>query len=65
MKIAEDIATALAYLHTAFPRPFVYANMKLENILLDEDGVAKLWDFSSCVSFSAENKDAKTFFLKN
>ncbi|CAA7029681.1 unnamed protein product [Microthlaspi erraticum] len=24
--------------------------MKLENILLDEDGVAKLWDFSSCVS---------------
>ncbi|KAL1217948.1 Inactive serine/threonine-protein kinase ZRK12 [Cardamine amara subsp. amara] len=50
MKIAEDIATALAYLHTAFPRPFVYRNMWLENILLDEDGVAKLSDFSYCVA---------------
>ncbi|KAG7585848.1 Protein kinase domain [Arabidopsis thaliana x Arabidopsis arenosa] len=50
MKIAEDIATALAYLHTAFPRPFVYRNMYLENILLDEDGVAKLMDFTYCVS---------------
>ncbi|CAH8256920.1 unnamed protein product [Arabidopsis lyrata] len=50
MKIAEDIATALAYLHTAFPRPFVYTSLSIENILLDEDGVAKLIDFSLCVS---------------
>ncbi|CAH8256919.1 unnamed protein product [Arabidopsis lyrata] len=50
MKIAEDIATALAYLHTAFPRPFVYRTLFPWNILLDEDGVAKLIDFSFCVS---------------
>ncbi|KAL9281322.1 putative inactive receptor-like protein kinaseRLK-Pelle-RLCK-XII-2 family [Arabidopsis thaliana] len=50
MKIAEDIATALAYLHTAFPRPFVYRILSHWNILLDEDGVAKLTDFSHCVS---------------
>ncbi|KAG7588875.1 Protein kinase domain [Arabidopsis suecica] len=50
MKIAEDIATALAYLHTAFPRPFVYRNMYPDSIVLDEDGVAKLNDFSYCVS---------------
>ncbi|VYS50054.1 unnamed protein product [Arabidopsis thaliana] len=50
MKIAEDIATALAYLHTAFPRPFVYRVLSSLNILLDEDGVAKLTDFSHCVS---------------
>ncbi|XP_010446895.1 PREDICTED: inactive serine/threonine-protein kinase At1g67470-like [Camelina sativa] len=50
MKIAEDIATALAYLHTAFPRPFVYRCMSLDNIFLDEDGDAKLTDFSCCVS---------------
>ncbi|XP_006300486.2 inactive serine/threonine-protein kinase At1g67470 [Capsella rubella] len=50
MKIAEDIATALAYLHTAFPRPFVYRSICRENILVDEDGVAKLTDFSYCVS---------------
>ncbi|AAD26873.1 Contains PF/00069 Eukaryotic protein kinase domain [Arabidopsis thaliana] len=50
MKIAEDIATALAYLHTAFPRPLVYMILSHRNILLDEDGVAKLTDFSHCVS---------------
>uniref|UniRef100_A0A1J3DQ73 Inactive serine/threonine-protein kinase n=1 Tax=Noccaea caerulescens TaxID=107243 RepID=A0A1J3DQ73_NOCCA len=50
IKIAEDIATALAYLHTAFPRPFVYRSMSLGKFLLDEDGVAKLWDFSCRVS---------------
>ncbi|EOA35316.1 hypothetical protein CARUB_v10020491mg [Capsella rubella] len=50
MKITEDIATTLAYLHTAFPRPFVYRCMSLGNILLDEDGVAKLSDLSYCVS---------------
>ncbi|KAG7588902.1 Protein kinase domain [Arabidopsis suecica] len=50
MKIAEDIAIAFAYLHTAFPRPFVYRSLYPWNILLDEDGVAKLTDFSLCVS---------------
>ncbi|CAH8256928.1 unnamed protein product [Arabidopsis lyrata] len=50
MKIAEDIATAFAYLHTAFPRPFIYRILYPWNILLDEDGVAKLTDFSLCVS---------------
>ncbi|CAD5323827.1 unnamed protein product [Arabidopsis thaliana] len=50
MKIAQDIATALAYLHTAFPRPFVYRILSHHNILLDEDGVAKLTNFSHCVS---------------
>ncbi|KAL1207294.1 putative inactive receptor-like protein kinase [Cardamine amara subsp. amara] len=50
MKIAEDIATALAYLHTAFPRPFVYRTLFPGHILLDADGVAKLSGFSYCVS---------------
>ncbi|CAH8256931.1 unnamed protein product [Arabidopsis lyrata] len=50
MKLAEDITTALAYLHTAFPRPFVHTSMSLGNIFLDEDGVVKLSDFSCCVS---------------
>ncbi|KAL1213829.1 putative inactive receptor-like protein kinase [Cardamine amara subsp. amara] len=50
MKIAEDIATALAYLHTAFPRPFVYRTLVPDHILLDADGVAKLSGFSYCVS---------------
>ncbi|EOA34357.1 hypothetical protein CARUB_v10021880mg [Capsella rubella] len=50
MKLAEDIVTALAYLHTAFPRPFVHTSMCLGNIFVDEDGVVMLSDFSCCVS---------------
>ncbi|KAL0724754.1 hypothetical protein Bca4012_039353 [Brassica carinata] len=50
VKIAEESATALAYLHTAFSRTFLYSNMDIRNILLDEDGVTKLGDFSNCVS---------------
>ncbi|EOA34189.1 hypothetical protein CARUB_v10021699mg [Capsella rubella] len=44
------MATAIAYLHTAFPRPFVYRSFSAGNILLDEDGVAKLTGFYFCVS---------------
>ncbi|KAL1217949.1 Inactive serine/threonine-protein kinase ZRK12 [Cardamine amara subsp. amara] len=61
MKIAEDIATALAYLHTAFPRPFVYRSLVPDNVLLDEDLVAKLSDFSGCVSIP----EGKTFVKVN
>ncbi|EOA34220.1 hypothetical protein CARUB_v10021731mg [Capsella rubella] len=50
MKTAEDIAIAVAYLHTAFPMPFVHRCMSLLNIFVDEDGTAKLTDFSYCVS---------------
>ncbi|XP_019085837.1 PREDICTED: probable inactive receptor-like protein kinase At1g65250 [Camelina sativa] len=54
LKVAEEIATALAYLHTAFTRPFVYRILRLGDILLDDEGdgggVAKLCNFSHCVS---------------
>ncbi|EOA34612.1 hypothetical protein CARUB_v10022174mg [Capsella rubella] len=50
IKTSYDIATALAYLHTAFPRPFVYRSMSLGNIFVDEYGNAKLTDLSYCVS---------------
>ncbi|KAL1217938.1 Inactive serine/threonine-protein kinase ZRK12 [Cardamine amara subsp. amara] len=61
MMIAEDIATALAYLHTAFPRPFVYRHMWPENVLLVEDGVAKMNDFSYCVSISKGETFVKVY----
>ncbi|ESR46610.1 hypothetical protein CICLE_v10003165mg, partial [Citrus x clementina] len=46
LKIAMEIANALAYLHVGFPRPIVFKNIKLSSILFDEDHVAKLFDFS-------------------
>eukprot|EP00257_Ricinus_communis_P001816 XP_002512394.2 non-functional pseudokinase ZED1 [Ricinus communis] len=50
LKIVADIANVVVYIHTAFPRPIVHRNIKASNILLDEDYVAKLSDFSLCVS---------------
>ncbi|ESR46595.1 hypothetical protein CICLE_v10001615mg [Citrus x clementina] len=50
LKIAMDIAHALAYLHFGFPRPIVYRDFKTAHILLNEENVAKLFDFSLSIS---------------
>ncbi|XWS10559.1 hypothetical protein CRYUN_Cryun38cG0006200 [Craigia yunnanensis] len=50
LKIAIQIADAVAYLHIAFPRTIVFRNIKPLNILLDENYVAKLFDFSLAIS---------------
>ena len=46
LKIAMEIANALAYLHDGFPWPIVFKNIRLSGILFDEEHVAKLFDFS-------------------
>ncbi|GMN56370.1 hypothetical protein TIFTF001_025502 [Ficus carica] len=46
LKVAKDIANAVTYLHTAFPRPIIHLNIKLENVFLDKNLVAKLSNFS-------------------
>ncbi|XP_065853249.1 serine/threonine-protein kinase ZRK1-like [Euphorbia lathyris] len=50
LKTAIDIANVVVYMHTAFPRPIVHRNIKASNVLLDRNSVAKLSDFSLCVS---------------
>ncbi|KAK9219143.1 hypothetical protein WN943_007783 [Citrus x changshan-huyou] len=50
LKIAMDIAHALAYLHFGFPRPIVYRDFKTAHILFNEENVAKLFDFSLSIS---------------
>ncbi|XP_057963021.1 non-functional pseudokinase ZED1-like [Malania oleifera] len=49
LRIAADIASAVAYLHTAFPRPIIHRNIKPASVLLAENNVAKLSDFSFCI----------------
>ncbi|KAK4593672.1 hypothetical protein RGQ29_017679 [Quercus rubra] len=50
LKIARQIAHALSYLHTAFPRPVIHLHINLRSILLDEHDVPKLSDFYYSVS---------------
>ena len=50
LKIAKDIANAIAYLHVRFPRPVIFRDFKLSNILFNEENVAKLFDFSFSIS---------------
>ncbi|KAB5529296.1 hypothetical protein DKX38_019377 [Salix brachista] len=50
LKIAMDMANAVAFLHAAFARPIVFRNIKPKNILLDDNHEAKLSDFSLSIS---------------
>jgi serine/threonine protein kinase len=50
LKIARQIAHAIAYLHTAFSRPIIHRDIKPQNILLDQHDVSKLTDFSLSIS---------------
>ncbi|KAJ4904886.1 Protein kinase superfamily protein [Raphanus sativus] len=42
LKIAKDVATAITYLQTAFPRMIIHRNIKPTNVFLDKNGTAKL-----------------------
>ncbi|BFG42131.1 hypothetical protein CerSpe_284050 [Prunus speciosa] len=50
LRIAKQLASALTYLHTAFPRPIIHRNVNSSCILLDDDYVPKLFDFSNSVT---------------
>ncbi|EEF52924.1 receptor protein kinase, putative [Ricinus communis] len=47
---ALEVASAVAYLHTAFSKRIVHRDVKPENIFLDHNFAAKLSDFSLCIS---------------
>lgn len=50
LKIAREIAHAIAYLHTGFSRPIIHRDIRLGNIFLDQHDVPKLTEFSLSLS---------------
>ncbi|KAG7968889.1 hypothetical protein I3843_07G002900 [Carya illinoinensis] len=50
LKIAREIAHAVAYLHNAFSRPIIHRDIRLGNIWLNQHDVPKLAEFSLCIS---------------
>ncbi|KAK9682962.1 hypothetical protein RND81_10G109600 [Saponaria officinalis] len=50
LRVAWEIAHAVAYLHTAFRRPIIYRDLKPSNVFLDQDDSARLSDFSLTIS---------------
>ncbi|XP_065851698.1 non-functional pseudokinase ZED1-like [Euphorbia lathyris] len=50
LKIAVDVANVIAYLHTAFRKPIVHRDLRISNIMLEEENMAKVNDFSFSMS---------------
>ena len=50
LKIANEIASVITYLHTKFPRPIIHRDIHPRNIHLDQDFGVKLSDFMLCMA---------------
>ncbi|KAK1288946.1 Wall-associated receptor kinase-like 2 [Acorus calamus] len=46
LRVATEIASAISYLHCGAPTPIVHRNLTLENVMLDENGTARVIGFS-------------------
>ncbi|KAK9106349.1 hypothetical protein Syun_022360 [Stephania yunnanensis] len=49
LRIATEIADAITYTHTFTSRPIIHRDVKLRNIILDHQDVARLFGFSLCI----------------
>ena len=61
LKIARQIAHALSYLHTAFPRPVIHLGILLYSFLLDEHDVPKLSNFYYSISIPEGEADVEFY----
>ncbi|XAR73019.1 Non-specific serine/threonine protein kinase [Bertholletia excelsa] len=50
VKIANEIANVVIYMHTMFPTPIILRGISPPSVILDQFGTAKLLEFSSSIS---------------
>ncbi|KAK9106350.1 hypothetical protein Syun_022361 [Stephania yunnanensis] len=63
LRIASEIAHAVAYLHSFTVRPIIHNDITAENIILDGQGGAKLANFSRCIPLPLGRTDVETPIL--
>ena len=59
LKIIKDVAAGMKYLHSLTP-PVIHGDLKLENVLMSEDEIAKVCDFG----FSRWKEYSKSHFVE-
>ncbi|XP_010689218.2 uncharacterized protein LOC104902961 [Beta vulgaris subsp. vulgaris] len=56
LRIAWEISRVVSVFHTTFHRPIILRNLEPDNVFLDEDKTAKLFNYKYCVSIPEGEK---------
>ncbi|PON67571.1 Tyrosine-protein kinase [Parasponia andersonii] len=64
LNVAKDIANAIMYLHTAFPRPIIHMKVQPSSLFLDKD-IPRLCNFSDSLTIPEGQMHARVELYDN